>query len=93
MPCRDDGASDDDDEGLGCQDNIVPSSEGTSDTELASMFMPSHKAQQDSEARTPALQAEVESTRPPALRVEGEGSPSATVARTDATKAIGGGGN
>jgi hypothetical protein len=43
--------------------------------------MTSYKAQQDSEAR------------PPALQVKAKGAPSAVVARMDTMKAIGDGGN
>jgi hypothetical protein len=55
--------------------------------------MTSHKAQQDSEARPPALQAEAKGTRPLALQAEAKGALSVAVARTDTMKAIGDGGN
>jgi hypothetical protein len=51
MPCRDGGTSGAIDEGPGCWDNIVSRSRGPSDMELASVLMPSHKAQQDGEGR------------------------------------------
>jgi hypothetical protein len=57
-PCRDGGAFGAIDEGLGCWDNIVMRSRGPIDTELASMLMPPHKAQQDGKARPLALQVE-----------------------------------